>query len=51
MGRIGFDLCIRDIERSNARVASKRSNVRGKKVTAHSHIRLPLEIKTLLPVI
>ena len=49
MGRIGFDLCIRDIERSNARVASKSSKVRGKKVTAHSHIRLPLEIKTLLP--
>lgn len=48
MGRIGFDLCIRDIERSNARVASKRSKVRGKKVTAHSHTRLPLEIKTLV---
>ena len=51
MGTIGFDLCIRDIERSNARVASKRSKVWGKKVRAHSHIRLPLEIKTLLPVI
>ena len=51
MGAIEFDLCIGDIERSNAQVARKRSKVRGKKVRAHSHIRLPLEIETLLPVI
>ena len=51
MGAIEFDLCIGNIERSNAQVARKRSKVREKKVRAHSHIRLPLEIETLLPVI
>ena len=41
------------IKRSNARVSRQRrrgSKVRGKKVGAHSHVRLSLEIESLLPV-
>ena len=52
LGTVGFDSCIRDIKRSNLRVARKRrrgSQVRGE-VRAHSQVRLPLEIETLLPV-
>ena len=44
-------LHLRDIEWSNAWVPHGRrrgSKVRGKKVRAHSHVRLPLEIETLL---
>ena len=52
LGTAGFDWCVRDIERSNLRVARKRSpgtRVRGE-LRAQSQVRLPLEIETLLPV-
>ena len=43
---------LRDIERSNTRVARERRREQGaeKKVRAHLHVCLPLEIGTFLPV-
>ena len=44
---------LRDIERTNTRVARERrrgSKVREKKMRAHLHVCLPLEIETFLPV-
>ena len=46
-------LHLREVERSHVRVARERrrgSNVRAKKVRAHSRVRLPLEMERLLPV-